>query len=191
VNQVSTKSFGALMRMPLGWGRSLSAAAVRSAWAASTRLRKPRHNIPEGKRPHAVIHGDTLLRAGILAGVACFVAFVQAAPIRAQQHKSKIPIVGKITAGSNRQAYSGTIQSVDLKQKVLSVNSRQGRDTVIFPLRKDIHVEAVNGKKMKLKALTRGMSVLIYYEEKGGGRLVKSIIVLESGKRESQHTPTS
>jgi len=189
VNQVSAKSFGTLMKAPLAWSGSLSAAAIRSAWAASTRLRKPQGNLPEGERRHALLHGDTRLRAGILAGVACFVAFVQASPVRAQQHKSKIPIIGKMN--SNRQAYSGTIQFLDLKQKILSVNSRQGRDTEIFPLRKDIHVEAVDGKKMKLKVLTPGTSVLIYYEEKGGERLVKNIIVLDSGKRESQHAPAS
>lgn len=126
-----------------------------------------------------------------MAVVACFFAFLPATSLRAQQHKSKVPILGKLTSNPDQQAYSGTVQSLDLKQKVLNVNSRQGRDTEIFPLKKDVHVETINGKKMQLENLTPGTSVLIYFDQKRGERTVKNIIVLEAGKnsRETQHPP--
>ena len=63
----------------------------------------------------------------------------------------------------------------------------------MFPLRKDVRVQGVDGKKMKLKSLTPGTSVLIYYNEKGGERTVKDIIVLEAGKnsKETKNSPAS
>jgi hypothetical protein len=124
---------------------------------------------------------------------ACCFAFICAVPAHAQEHKSKVPIIGKKTSNPHRQAYSGKVQSLDLKQKVLSVNSQQGRDTEFFPLRKDVRVEGLNGKKMKLKTLTPGTSVLIYYEEKGGERTVKNIIVLETDKDRAatKHAPST
>ena len=144
---------------------------------------------PLAKRPRYGAPETAPLRAGITAVVACFLAFVPATSLRAQQHKSKVPILGKLTSSPHQQAYSGTVQSLDLKQKVLSVNSRQGRDTEIFPVKKDVHVETINGKKLKLKTLTPGTKVLIYYDQKRGERTIKYIIVLDAGKESGETQP--
>ncbi len=74
------------------------------------------------------------------------------------------------------------MQSLDLKQKILNVNSRQGRKSEIFPLKKNVRVESLNGKKMKLKALRPGTTVLIYFNQKRGERTIKNIIVLSPGE---------
>lgn len=145
-----------------------------------------------GNRSCSVQSGAQLWVGGIAVAACCF-AFLPATSLRAQQHKSKVPILGKLTSGPQQQAYSGTVQSLDLKQKVISVNSRQGRDTEIFPVKKDVRVETINGKKMNLKTLTPGTSVLIYYDQKRGERTVKYIIVLEAGKGggETQDPPAT
>jgi hypothetical protein len=116
----------------------------------------------------------------------CMFVFSQALPLRAQQHKSKVPIVGKLSSGNLQQAYSGKIQSLDLKQKVLNVNSLHGQDSEIFPIKKNVRVESLDGGRMKLDALTPGMTVLIYYDQKSGARTVKNIIVLSSGKSQEK-----
>ena len=110
----------------------------------------------------------------------CVFVFCQAAPLRAQ--KSKVPIVGKLTSGNHKQAYSGKIQSLDLKQKILNVNSLHGRTTEIFPIKKNMHIESVNGNRLGMKALKPGATVLIYFDQKSGERTVKNIVVLSSGK---------
>jgi len=126
------------------------------------------------------------VRALIALLAACLFAFSQAVPLRAQAHKSKVPIVGKLTSGPQQQAYSGKVQSVDLKQEILNVNSLHGRDSEIFPVKKNVRVEDLNGRKMKLTALTPGMTVLIYYSQKSGERTVRNIIVLSSGKSQEK-----
>jgi hypothetical protein len=136
-----------------------------------------------GKRK---IAGHSLSAGKALALMAALAASLLIAgltpPVFGQQQKSKIPIVGKLGSNPGRQAFSGKVLSLDLTEKVLNVNSLRGQDTEIFPIRKDIRVEGVNGRKLKLKSLTPGTSVLIYYEEKSGGREIKNIIVLESAK---------
>jgi hypothetical protein len=109
-----------------------------------------------------------------------------AAPIFAQEHKSKVPIVGKLTSGNQEEAYSGKVQSLDLKQQILSVNSLRGRDSEIFPVKKNVRVEGINGNKMKLSALTPGTTVLIYYDQKAGERTVKDIVVLSPGETQEK-----
>lgn len=130
-----------------------------------------------------------------ITAVACLaLILLQAAPLRAQQppqNQGKIPVVGKSTPSLGRQAFSGTVQSLDMKQKVLSVNARQTQDAEFFPIKKNVRVEALNGKRLGLKALKPGTSVLIYFEQKHGQRRVNNIIVLRSGKKKSQHPPAS
>ena len=140
------------------------------------------------RRPNAHFSGR-VCALSILA--ACLVAL--APPARAQQQKSKVPIVGKLGSNSDHEAFSGKVASVDLTEKILNVNARQGRETEIFPLRKDTRIQGVNGKKLKLQALTPGTSVLIYYRDKGSGREIKNIIVLEGAKDhgKSNVTPPS
>lgn len=120
---------------------------------------------------------------------ACVLAISQVGPLRAQQHRSKVPIVGKLRSGNGQQAYSGKVQSLDLKQKVLNVNSLHGQQSEIFPVKKNVRVEGLNGEKMKLTELAPGMTVLIYFDQKSGERRVKNIIVLSSGESQGKGKP--
>jgi hypothetical protein len=118
-----------------------------------------------------------------------FVAFVlgvSARPSgsRAQDGKSKLPV--KITSGSGRQAFSGKVQSLDMKRKILNVNTVQGQDTEIFEVNKGVRVASAGGEKLKLKSLLPGTNVLIYFEQKGDQRTVKEIIVLAAGAAEEK-----
>lgn len=109
-------------------------------------------------------------------------AFVEAPPLCAQGRSSKVPIVGKLKAGNKRQAYSGRVQSLNLKQSVLNVDSLHGQDSEIFPIKKNVRVENLGGERLKLSALKPGTPILIYYEQKSGERTVKNIIVLGSAR---------
>ncbi len=188
MKQFLIRTFSPMAKAPIGWPKPLPATAARPT---STRLAERQQTAPKDPSRNTAQRGDARLRIAMGIVAACLLAFVQATPLSAQQHKNKIPIVGKIIPFPGRQAYSGTVQSLDMKQKVLNVNSLHGQDTEIFPVKKDIHVEALNGKKLELEALTPGTSVLIYYKEKGGEREVKNIIVLESGKKEPKRAPAS
>lgn len=112
----------------------------------------------------------------------CAFAFWQAPPLHAQEHKSKVPIVGKLTSPNDRQAYSGKVQSLDLKQKILNVDSLHGEDSEIFPFKKNVRIESLNGGRMDLRALKPGTTVLIYFNQKSGERTIRNIVVLGSGK---------
>lgn len=142
------------------------------------------------KQPHAAKRwwdlsargGNISLPALTVALAACLFAFFQAVPLRGQSSKSKLPIFGKLTSHNHQQAFTGKVQSLDLKQRVLSVNSLHGQDDEIFPVKKTVHVEAINGHKMNLTELAPGMTVLIYFDQNSGKRTVKDIIVLSSSK---------
>lgn len=131
------------------------------------------------------------MRTLMLTLAACLLAFCQVAPLVAQ--KSKVPIVGKLTSSNHRQAYSGKIQSLDLKQKILNVSSLRNRTTEIFPVKKNMRIESINGKRLDLNALTPGATVLIYFNQKSGERTVRNIVVLSSGKEpaKSKRAPSS
>lgn len=117
---------------------------------------------------------------------ACALAFCHLAPLHAQQQKNKLPIVGKLAPGNHQQAYSGKIQSLNMKEKILNVNSLHGQDTEIFPVKKNMRVEGINGNKLDLSALTPGATVLIYFDQKSGERTVKNIVVLSSGEKQAK-----
>jgi hypothetical protein len=120
-----------------------------------------------------------------LLGV-CMLLFFQAAPLHAQNQKSKVPLVGKLSSGSRQAAYSGKIRSVDMKQRILNVNALEGRNTEIFPFKKNVRIENLNGGRMNLSALTPGTAVLIYFDQKSGERTIKNIVVLSSGKKQEK-----
>lgn len=88
--------------------------------------------------------------------------------------------------GAQRQAFSGVVHSLDMKRKILNVDTVQGGVTEIFPIKKDTHVVTADGDKLKLKNLTPGLNVLIYYEQKDDRRTVTSIMVLASEVKESK-----
>ena len=113
--------------------------------------------------------------------------FCGAIPARAQeQRKSKLPVIDKITGGSSKQAFSGIVESVDMKRKLLNVNTVEGGNVEIFPVKKGISVSAANGSKLKLTELTPGTNVIIYYEQKGDRRAVEEIVVLTASPAEEK-----
>ena len=106
----------------------------------------------------------------LLAGVAC---------LRAQdEHKRKLPVIDKITTTNGQEAFSGAIQSLDLKTSLLLVHSTRDNTDEYFPVKKNVHVATADGQRVPLDKLRPGVSVLVYYEEKGDRRAVKEIVVL-------------
>jgi len=105
------------------------------------------------------------------------------------QRKRKVPGLDKVTSGSSHLAFSGKVQSVDLEHSVLNVNTVQGGTTEIFPLKKGIHISTADGEKLKVAALTSGVNVIVYYEQKGDRRTVKQIVVLASHAPEGKKSP--
>lgn len=122
----------------------------------------------------------------LLLGVA-LAAILGPAPAQGQE-KTKIPVIDKLSSGSNRQAFSGTVQSLDLNRKLLNLNTVQGGNTEIFPVKKDVRVTMAGGEKIKLTSLAPGMTVIIYYEQKGDRRKVNDIVVLKSAPTEEKKT---
>jgi hypothetical protein len=98
-----------------------------------------------------------------------------------EPHKSKVPGLDKITSGSSRLAFSGNVQSLDRERDMLNVDTVQGGNTEVFPVRKGIRVETADGSKLKLDALKPGTNVIVYYEQRGEKRTVSRIIILSSG----------
>ncbi|MGO8733548.1 MAG: hypothetical protein ACLQVM_12250 [Terriglobia bacterium] len=113
------------------------------------------------------------------------------ATIKAQeQHKTKVPVVDKITGGWTQQAFTGIVKSVDLESEVLNVDNVNGNSTEIFPIKKKVHVVTADGDKVKLAKLKPGTNVLVYYEQRGDHKTVTRIVVLASGA-EKKKTPPS
>lgn len=131
-------------------------------------------------------------RASALAFIAATLCTI-AAFAGQEERKHKVPVIDKLATGSNQQAFSGRVQSLDMKREVLNVNTVQGDNTEIFPIRKGIHVSNAGGTKLKLAALTPGTNVLIYYEQKGDHRTVKDIVVLGNAppKKDTKSPPPS
>jgi hypothetical protein len=148
----------------------------------------PRRDLECGASSRASAGGSSLSILAALLG-ACWFAFIQGAPLHAQDHKSKVPIVGKLSSGNRQAAYSGKVQSVDMKQRILNVNALGGPNTEIFPFKKNVRIENLNGGRMGLSALTPGTAVLIYFNQKSGERTIKNIVVLSSGKEQAKGKP--
>ncbi|HEV2379126.1 MAG TPA: hypothetical protein VG206_04945 [Terriglobia bacterium] len=112
--------------------------------------------------------------------LAVILPLLGAATMRAQQddHKRKVPIVDKITSTNGQEAFSGSIQSVDFKTSLLQVHSTADNTDEYFPLKKTVHVATAGGERATLDSLKPGVSVLVYYEQKGDHRAVKEIVVL-------------
>ena len=149
----------------------------------------PRRDLICGESSSASADRSSLSTPAALL-VACLCFLFQVAPVHAQEHKNKVPIVGKLTTGNRQAAYSGKVQSLDMKQKVLNVNPLQGRNSEIFPFKKNVHIENLNGGRMDLSALTPGTAVLIYFDQKSGERTIKNIVVLSSGKEQAKGKPS-
>ena len=127
-----------------------------------------------------------------IVGLALLVSLVAASSgtWAQDERKRKIPVVDKITGGNTRQAFSGKVQTVDLKRHVLEVNHAEGTGMEIFPIKNGVTVTSAAGNRMKLEQLKQGSNVIIYYEVKDDKRSVKEIVVLVPGSTED-HKKTS
>ena len=104
-----------------------------------------------------------------------------------QPGETKLPTrIRKLQGGDTRQAFTGKVQSVDNKLKVLNMKSEEGTGTEIFPLKKNVEVRTVEGVRRELSDLKPGSSVTIFYEFKGNQREIKKIIMLTPGTTEAR-----
>ena len=138
--------------------------------------------VPKSRKPLSPF----LPKYGLIAMMLALAALSALVPTRAQERKPKVPLLDKITTGTTRRAFSGRVQSVDLERKVLNVNTVEGGNTEIFPIKKGVSVRRANGEKLKLAELAPGTNVLIYYEQKHERRAVKEILVLAAGAGEEK-----
>ncbi len=149
---------------------------------------------PGGERHARQVRNQSMSAAGpgalsrrALAPAAILALLLGPGILRAQeQHKKKVPGLGKITGGPNRQAFSGKVASLDLERHLLNVNTVEGGNLEIFPVKKKVQVTTADGEKLKLIALTPGTNVIIYYEQRGDRRTVKNIVVLAAGADEEK-----
>ncbi len=104
--------------------------------------------------------------------------------------ETKIPKIGKIMGGPDRQAFTGKVQSVDKKLKLLNMVPEEGQGSEIFPVKKNVEIRNVHGDRISLSELKPGTDVMIYYELKGTERLVKQIIELSPGGTKTEKKPS-
>ncbi len=133
-----------------------------------------------------------LILSYLLSGSLLLIA---ARPVLAlqEEHRSKVPVVGKITGGTNRQAFTGKVQSLDLKRNLLVVNTVEGNSTEFFPLKKGIPVSSAGGGRIRIKELTPGTTIIVYFDVRNDRRTVTEITVLDtgrSGKGEKANPPS-
>ena len=98
----------------------------------------------------------------------------------AQQEKPKFPGLDKILNANEHLAFTGTIKSVDEKHSILSVNSVEGENTEIFPIKHGTRVLTADGYRKRLDALSPGMHVIVYYDQRSDRRSVTNIQMLAS-----------
>ncbi len=97
------------------------------------------------------------------------------------ERRTRVPVLGKIAGGSRHQAFSGKVQSVDLKRNLLKVDTVEGSATEFFPIKKNVPVSTASGERIKVQDLAPGTTIIVYYDQKEDRRTVSEIIVLSSG----------
>ena len=102
------------------------------------------------------------------------------------ERRSRVPALGKIAGGPSRQAFSGKVQSVDLKRNLLKVDTVEGGVTEIFPLKKRTPVSMADGTRIELQKLAPGTSVIVYYQQGNDRRTVTEIVVLAASAGEDK-----
>ena len=127
-------------------------------------------------------------RGGLaLAGILTVLNLASAGRARAQAHK--VPGLDKITSpsGPGQQEFNGKVQSLDLHNAVLNVQSLRENNIEIFPIKKGVRVTGADGGRLSLDSLEPGTNVLVYYEQKGDRRSVKGITVLTAAPAEPKN----
>ncbi len=131
--------------------------------------------------------------AALLALAFLLVAALAVERLRAQEDITSRPPATKTRLTTARRAFSGKVESVDLKKKILTVSTVEGSVTEIFPVKKDVPVTAPSGGKLKLKELKPGTNIIVYYLYRDGRRSVNEIMVLAVGsdKNKKKSAPPS
>lgn len=108
----------------------------------------------------------------------------------AQDAKPKIPGLDKIISANEHLMFTGTVKSLDEKHNILSVNSVEGEDTEIFPIKHSTHVETADGFRKKLDVLAPGTRVMVYYNQHADHRSVTRIELFasEQQKKKEPHS---
>ena len=118
-------------------------------------------------------------------------ALLVSCPVFAQQPgETKIPKIGKILGGTEQQAFTGKIESVDTKLNLLNVKHEEDRGSEIFPVKKNVVIRRATGERISLKELKAGSDVVVYYELKGSQRIVKQIVELSPRKAAAEKKPS-
>jgi len=149
--------------------------------------------IPDGQGRPADARGPDRARrlswfiAGVLMVAVLLVSGV--GPAHAQKRRSKVPVLGKLSGGSSAQAFSGKLLSLDFKHNLLKVNTVQGDHTEIFQVKKGVSIYTAGGDKLEPRELTKGTSVLVYFEVKDERRTAKEIVVLGNAPAPEKQSP--
>lgn len=129
----------------------------------------------------------------LILGASLFLTAAVRVCAQQDDHRSKVPVVGKITGGTSRQAFTGKVKSLDLKRSLLVVNTVEGDSTEFFPLKKGIPVSSAGGGRIRMRELTPGTTVIVYFEVRDDRRSVTGITLLSpaSGESEKKDQPPS
>jgi hypothetical protein len=106
-----------------------------------------------------------------------------------ENRSTKVPLIGKIAGGTHRQAFSGKVQSVDTKRKLLLVDAVEGSYTEYFKVNGDFSVNEPGGKRTRVSKLTPGTNIIVYYEVKNDRREVTDILILGSQPPDKDAAP--
>jgi hypothetical protein len=132
----------------------------------------------------------TLRRATWRLAAVVSAIFLLVCAARAQQEpKPKVPGLDKIISAQEHLMFTGTIKSVDEKHNILTVNSVEGGDTEIFPIKHTTHVLTADGFRKKLDVLSPGVQVNVFYDQRSDRRTVTSIELYTSeSKKKEPHS---
>jgi hypothetical protein len=129
---------------------------------------------------------------GAGAGLLILLALVAVPRPGSGQEKKKVPVLDKITSVPEGQnEFNGKVQSLDLKNEVLNLQSLHEDDTEIFPIKKSVTVATANGYRVDISALKPGTNVLVYFEQRGDKRKVKEIVILGEAPAAGAKTPAA
>jgi hypothetical protein len=100
----------------------------------------------------------------------------------------RIPLPTKKTLTGVHRAFSGKVETLDMKRKVLIVATVEGGGSEIFPIKKGVSVSGARGKKLKLEELEPGTNIIVYYDYRDGRRSINEITVLavDPSKKEAK-----
>ena len=121
-----------------------------------------------------------VFRAASLSGIFLSLVLGGTSVLQGQEENrsTRVPLIGNVSGGSHRQAFSGIVQKMDVKRKLLLVETVEGGITEYFPVKKDFRVSMASGKKIKASELSSGTNVIVYFEVNEARRTVTDILVL-------------